>query len=344
MDRCVVGVMTVGLVVVLVFVGRDDSSLIHLYVMAVGREVAKRLRVRGVLLLVVSQSRQAMFIVCTCNQELHTVLLCDWLGLYGSRSFPIPPSPKASCTSYQRASGACCCCFVHVQANPPSPSSWHHVSTSPMSCRRTSYMRCAGWGCARQGAGVIGQDRWSGRSQEAWRRDWLGQRTVGVKVCAGQAKHGVRPAYRHPRNCNRPCATSILMVCRNHRLNDFLRVMQAAGARRPLGICAALPACELTWPLPLLLPSLLLLLLPQLLRADNQSRLPQVPLWARQGVCCDAALVGDFRQEATVVRQGMEGDLIKVRGATHHAALGGGQQQVAAAAVLTLPTQSWVVS
>lgn len=56
--------------------------------------------------------------------------------------------------------------------------------------------------------------------------------------------------------------------------------------------------------------------LAQLLRAGPNSPLHPVPLWARPGLaggrCCDAALVREFRQEARVVREGMEGDLIKV--------------------------------
>jgi hypothetical protein len=55
---------------------------------------------------------------------------------------------------------------------------------------------------------------------------------------------------------------------------------------------------------------------PQLLRAGPDSPLHPVPLWARPGLaggrCCDAALVREFRREARVVREGMEGDLIKV--------------------------------
>lgn len=54
----------------------------------------------------------------------------------------------------------------------------------------------------------------------------------------------------------------------------------------------------------------------QLLRAGPDSPLHPVPLWARAGLaggrCCDAALVREFRREARVVREGMEGDLIKV--------------------------------
>lgn len=54
----------------------------------------------------------------------------------------------------------------------------------------------------------------------------------------------------------------------------------------------------------------------QLLRSGPDSPLHPVPLWARPGLaggrCCDAALVREFRREARVVREGMEGDLIKV--------------------------------
>jgi hypothetical protein len=56
---------------------------------------------------------------------------------------------------------------------------------------------------------------------------------------------------------------------------------------------------------------------PQLLRAGPDSPLQPTPLWARPGLaggrCCDAALVRELRREARVVREGMEGDLIKVR-------------------------------
>lgn len=56
----------------------------------------------------------------------------------------------------------------------------------------------------------------------------------------------------------------------------------------------------------------------QLLRSGPDSPLHPVPLWGRPGLaggrCCDAALVREFRREARVVREGMEGDLIKVRG------------------------------
>lgn len=54
----------------------------------------------------------------------------------------------------------------------------------------------------------------------------------------------------------------------------------------------------------------------QLLRSGPDSPLHSAPLWARAGLaggrCCDAALVREFRREARVVREGMEGDLIKV--------------------------------
>jgi len=55
---------------------------------------------------------------------------------------------------------------------------------------------------------------------------------------------------------------------------------------------------------------------PQLLRCGPDSPLHPVPLWSRPGLaggrCCDAALVREFRREARIVREGMEGDLIKV--------------------------------
>jgi hypothetical protein len=51
----------------------------------------------------------------------------------------------------------------------------------------------------------------------------------------------------------------------------------------------------------------------QLLRAGGDSPLHAVPLWCRPGLS-DAGLVAEFRREARVVRKGMDGDLIKVRG------------------------------
>jgi len=50
----------------------------------------------------------------------------------------------------------------------------------------------------------------------------------------------------------------------------------------------------------------------QLLRAAGDTQLSQLPLWCRPGLS-DAAVVAEFRQEAGVVRKGMDGDLVKVR-------------------------------
>eukprot|EP00879_Flechtneria_rotunda_P008427 GHRR01008828.1.p1 GENE.GHRR01008828.1~~GHRR01008828.1.p1 ORF type:complete len:921 (+),score=400.41 GHRR01008828.1:941-3703(+) len=48
----------------------------------------------------------------------------------------------------------------------------------------------------------------------------------------------------------------------------------------------------------------------ELLRAGGDSPLAAQPLWSRPGLS-DAALVGEFRREARVVRKGMDGDLTK---------------------------------
>eukprot|EP00775_Hariotina_reticulata_P011609 gene11609-11753_t len=48
----------------------------------------------------------------------------------------------------------------------------------------------------------------------------------------------------------------------------------------------------------------------ELLRAAGDTPLSQQPLWCRPGLS-DAAVVGEFRREARVVRKGMDGDLVK---------------------------------
>lgn len=60
----------------------------------------------------------------------------------------------------------------------------------------------------------------------------------------------------------------------------------------------------------------------QLLRAGGDSPLQPQPLWCRPGLS-DAALVGEFRREARVVRKGMDGDLVKVGGGVQGRAAAG---------------------
>lgn len=52
---------------------------------------------------------------------------------------------------------------------------------------------------------------------------------------------------------------------------------------------------------------------PQLLRTGGLGELSSAPLWGREGLS-DDELISEFQKECRIIRQGLEGDLCKVRG------------------------------